>query len=306
MTSGRTTAAAAPSVGVIGTGAMGGGVVQSLVRARIVTSARDIRPEAQARAVGYGAVARASPAELVRACDVVIVLVVDAVQVETVLFGDEGVASAGSHDRVVLVSSTVDPLYVKDLAPRLAAVGIALLDAPVSGGPAKAATGTMTMMVSGDSSARDRVQSILDRIAGQVFVLGPRAGDASTFKIVNNLLAGANLAAGAEALALAHAAGLDLAKVRDVVNASSGGSWIFADRIARALDNELKPHAAVKLLAKDVAIAAALAARLKVDAPFSKLASGAFAAAVATGHAEDDDAVLLRLALSSVQRTREH
>ena len=296
MTAGAS-AATAFHVGVIGTGAMGGGVVQSLLRAGISTSARDILTEAQARAIRHGAVGCGSPAELARASDIVIVLVVDAAQVETVLFGADGIATADVRDRVLLVSSTVDPLYVKDLAPRLAATGIALLDAPVSGGPAKAAAGTMTMMVSGDPAALARVRSVLDRIAGQVFVLGSRAGDASTFKIVNNLLAGANLAAGAEALALAHAAGLDLAQVRDVVNASSGGSWIFADRIARALDNDLAPRAAVKLLAKDVAIAAALAERLRVDAPFSKLARGAFSAAAAAGHAEEDDAVLMRLAI---------
>jgi 3-hydroxyisobutyrate dehydrogenase-like beta-hydroxyacid dehydrogenase len=109
----------------------------------------------------------------------------------------------------------------KDLAKRLGAAGIALLDAPVSGGPAKAAAGTMTMMVSGDEAALARVRGMLGRIADRVFVLGARAGDASTYKIVNNLLAGANLAAAAEALALAHAAGLDLEQVRDVVNASS-------------------------------------------------------------------------------------
>jgi 3-hydroxyisobutyrate dehydrogenase-like beta-hydroxyacid dehydrogenase len=305
MTSGPAAAAIALRVGVIGTGAMGGGVVQSLVRAGIPTSARDILVAAQARAESHGAVGRASPAELARACEVVIVLVVDAAQVETVLFGAGGVASAGARDRIVLMSSTVDPLYVKELSPRLAAAGIALLDAPVSGGPAKAAAGTMTMMVSGDPNALDRVRGVLDRIAGHVFELGSQAGDASTCKIVNNLLAGANLAAAAEALAVAAASGLDLAKVRDVVNASSGGSWIFADRIARALDNDLQPRAAVKLLAKDVAIAATLAARLRVDAPFSKLASGAFAAAVAAGHAEDDDAVLLRLALDALQRPGE-
>jgi len=286
-------------VGVIGTGAMGGGVVQSLVRAGVATSARDIRQEAQASAVRHGAVGCATPAELARTCDIVIVLVVDAGQVETVLYGADGVAGAAARDRVVLVSSTVDPTYVKALAPRLGAAGIALLDAPVSGGPAKAAAGTMTMMVSGDPGALGRARPVLDRIAGHLFMLGPRAGDASTFKIVNNLLAGANLAAGAEALALAHAAGLDLAQVRDVVNASSGGSWIFADRIERALTGDLAPRAAVKLLAKDVAIAAALAERLDVDAPFSALASRAFAGAVAAGHAEDDDAVLMRLALDA-------
>ena len=291
-----------PRVGVIGTGAMGGGVVQSLVRAGIATSARDINADALTRAVGHGAVSCDSPVALAEACDIVIVLVVDAAQVETVLFGGDGVAHAAARDRVVLVSSTVDPAYVTALAPRLAAADIALLDAPVSGGPAKAAAGTMTMMVSGDTEAQGRVRAVLDRIAGSVFELGPRAGDASTFKIVNNLLAGANLAAGAEALALAQAAGLNLERVRDVVNASSGGSWIFADRIARALTGDLAPRAAVTLLAKDVGIAATLAEHLAVDAPFARLASRAFNAAVAAGRGDDDDAVLMRLALDAARR----
>ena len=146
--------------------------------------------------------------------------------------------TAKERERTVLLSSTVDPAYVAALGPRLANHGIALLDAPVSGGPAKAAAGTMTMMVSGDADALARVRALLDRIAGRVFVLGPRPGDASTFKIVNNMLAAANLAAAAEALALADAAGLDLERVCEVVHASSGASWIFADRAGRALGGD--------------------------------------------------------------------
>ncbi|MET0919073.1 MAG: NAD(P)-dependent oxidoreductase [Burkholderiales bacterium] len=291
-----------PRVGVIGTGAMGGGVVESLARAGIATSARDIRAEAQARAVDLGAMPTDSPAALARACDAVIVLVVDAEQVETVLFGVDGVTAAQVPGRIVLVSSTVDPAYVAALAPRLSVFGIALLDAPVSGGPAKAAAGTMTMMVSGDTEAFARVRTLLDRIAGRVFMLGPRPGDASTFKIVNNMLAAANLAAGAEALAIAQAAGLDLQRVCDVVNASSGASWIFADRVPRALTGDYAPRAATRLLDKDVAIAAALADRLDVDAPFTRIATKAFAAAMAAGCGEDDDAVLVRLALDAARR----
>ena len=151
-----------PRVGVIGTGAMGGGVVESLLRAGIATSARDIRPLAQARAVGCGATPTDSPAALAHACDVVVVLVVDAEQVETVLFGVDGVTMAPARERIVLVSSTVDPAYVAALAPRLSVFGIALLDAPVSGGPAKAAAGTMTMMVSGATAAFAQVRSLGD------------------------------------------------------------------------------------------------------------------------------------------------
>ena len=287
------------SVGVIGTGAMGGGVVQSLVRAGVATSARDIRAEAQELAVSHGAAPTTTPAALACACDVIVLLVVDAAQIETVLFGADGVITARPQNRIVLASATVDPQYVAALAPRLAAHGIALLDAPVSGGPARAAAGTMTMLVSGDPEAFAKVRVILERITGRLFPLGTRPGDASTFKIVNNLLAAANLAAGAEALALARAAGLDLRQVYDVVAASSGASWIFGDRVPRALDGDYAPRAATRLLDKDTGIAAAVAERLGINAPFTRLAHSSFAAAIAAGCGDDDDAVLVRLALEA-------
>jgi len=146
------------------------------------------------------------------------------------------------------------------------------------------------------------MQSVLERITGRLFNLGTRAGDASTFKIVNNLLAAANLAAGAEALALADAAGLDLQRVAEVVGASSGASWIFADRVPRALNGDYAPRAAASLLEKDVGIATALADRLDVDAPFTRLAHATFAQALAAGCGDDDDAVLVRRALDAVRR----
>jgi len=287
-------AAAIRRVGVIGTGAMGGGVVQSLVRAGVATSARDIRAEAQDAAVRHGAAPCSSPAELARACDAIILLVVDAGQIETVLFGAQGAAAALAPGSIVIASSTVDPAFPAALAPRLAASGIALLDAPVSGGPAKAAAGTMTMMVSGDPAALQRVRPVLDAITGKLFAVGPRAGDASAFKIVNNLLAAANLAAGAEAMVMAARAGLDPRQFFDIVNASSGGSWMFADRMARALDGDFAPRAATKILTKDVGIAAAFALRLGVDAPFARAAHTAFLDALAAGYGDEDDAALVK------------
>jgi 3-hydroxyisobutyrate dehydrogenase len=135
MTDATRPGAALRRFGVIGTGAMGSGVVASLVRAGVPTFARDIRPEAQAAAVAHGATPCASPAELARACDAIILLVVDAPQIDTVLFGPDGAAPALTPGAVVVASSTVDPAFAAALAPRLAAFGAALLDAPVSGGP---------------------------------------------------------------------------------------------------------------------------------------------------------------------------
>ncbi len=280
------------AVGVIGAGAMGIGVVASLVRAGLPTRVRDIRRAAEVQAQALGATCDPSPASLVSACDVSIILVVDAPQVETVLFGPEGAAAALPAGHIVMLASTVDPDYVAALAPRVAAHGGLLIDAPVSGGPRRAADGTMTMMVAGDDAARARCGPLLDAIAGKVFHVGSRAGDAARFKIVNNLLAAVNLAAGAEALALAAKAGLDPALVVDVVNASSGGSWIFADRMPRALAGDYAPRAAARILTKDVGIAVEFARRHGAPVPFAEAAHAAFAATVAAGLGEKDDAVI--------------
>jgi L-threonate 2-dehydrogenase len=283
-----------PAVGVIGAGAMGMGVVRSLLRAGFATHVRDIRPEVHAQAQALGARCHPSPASLVAACPITVVLVVDAAQVETVLFGAGGAASALPGGRIVLVASTVDPDFVAALAPRVRDAGGALVDAPVSGGPARAADGTMTMMVAGSDEALASCEPVFAAVAGKVFRVGRRAGDAAKFKIVNNLLAAVNLAAGAEALALAAKAGLDPAQVVEVVNASSGGSWIFADRMPRALAGDYAARAAARILTKDVGIAADFAARHGVPAPFAAAAHAAFAATVAAGYGEEDDAAIVK------------
>ena len=285
------------AVGVIGAGAMGLGVVASLRRAGVETHVRDVRAAAERDAAALGARVAPSAAELARRCGIAIVLVVDASQVDTALFGADGFVAAARPDAIVVLSSTVAPDYVAQLARRLADAGIALVDAPVSGGPARAHDGTMTMMIAGPAPALARCGAVFARIAARQFRVGECAGDAAKFKIVNNLLAAANLAAAAEAMALAAHAGLDLAQVADVVGASSGASWIFADRMPRALAGEFTPpRAAARILAKDAGIAADFAQRMGLDAPFANAARDAFAAAVAAGRGDDDDAVVVALA----------
>ncbi len=279
-------------VGVIGAGAMGGGVVASLRRAGFATHVRDIRPEATAAAVALGAQPHHCAASLAAACDIVIVVVVDSVQVDAVLFGADGVTAMLAPCPIVMLASTLDPDDVAGFAARLSVAGAACVDAPVSGGPGRATDGTMTMMIAGAADALTRCAPVLAAIAGKVFEVGAVPGMAAKFKIVNNLLAAVNLAAGAEALALAAAAGLDVRMVADVINASSGGSWIFADRMPRALDGDYAPRAAAKILAKDVGIAASFAARHHVDTPFALAAQATFREAVATGHGELDDAIV--------------
>lgn len=293
------------TIGVIGPGAMGLGIVASLVRGGFRVAARDVRAEANARAAGAGATVLDSPAAVARAAAIVVVIVVDDRQVDDVLFGADGILAAGARDRIVLVASTVDPAYVRSLPERCAPHGVTILDTPVSGGPARAADGTMTMMVAGDPGARERCAGVFAAIAGRTFAISGRVGDAAATKIVNNLLAATNLAAAAEALALADALGLDVRATADVISASSGASWIFDDRVPRALDGDYAPRAAARILAKDAGIACDAAGRLNADATFARAARAAFVDTVDAGYGEDDDAAIIRRARDRLGHSRQ-
>lgn len=281
--------------GVVGTGAMGLGMARSLVRTGFDTVTRDLRPDADARAAAVGARVLPSAAAVAGHAGVVFVVVVDDREVEEVLFAADGIAAAGAGT-TVLVSSTLDPAFVRDLAPRAAGRGLTVVDAPISGGPAKAADGSMTMMLAGPERTLAGLGSHLEAVAARRFVVSERPGDAAATKIVNNLLAGANLAAAGEALALADALGLDAAATAQVINASSGASWIFADRVPRALAGDWAPRAAARILAKDLAIACAVAERAGAPSAFARAARHAFGDAVGAGYGEDDDAAIVRRA----------
>jgi L-threonate 2-dehydrogenase len=288
------------TVGVIGTGAMGLGVVKSLVRGGYRVLARDIDMHAESAAVASGAEARSSPASLARECTAVIVLVVDAAQIDAVFFGtqgNDGAVQALAPGSVVFLSSTVAPGYVAAQASALASRGIVLVDAPVSGGPQRATAGTMTMMLAGDVAVIAAFDAMLNAVAATRFIVGERPGDAATFKILNNQLAAVNLAAGAEAMALAIRAGLDPRQFFDIVNASSGASWIFADRMARALDADYTPRAATTLLAKDVGIAVDAAKAWGLEPSFARVAHDAFTAALHAKFGAEDDAAMLKFYL---------
>lgn len=279
-------------IGVIGAGAMGMGVVASLLRNGYPVTVCDIAIAARTEAQARGARVAPSPAAVAAACPALIVLVVDAAQMEDVLQGADGALPGLGTGHVVLACSTIAPADVARFADQVAGTGATLVDAPVSGGPARAHDGTMSMMVAGPASTLDRCEPLFAAMAGHVFRVGTRAGDGARFKIINNLLAAVNLAAAGEAMALAAKAGLDPALVLDVVRASSGASWICTDRMTRALAGDYAPRAAARILAKDVGLAVDLAVSHGVPAPLAHAARAAFAATVADGLGDRDDAAL--------------
>jgi len=284
-----------PAVGVIGVGAMGTAVVQRLLTTGFQVCVRDIRAEAEQQAKAAGASVCESPAALARQCAVVISLVVDAAQTEEVVFGPRGAVQTLSKDAVLIMSSTVQPSVAESLGGRLAARGLFMLDAPVSGGPAKARSGQMSMMIGGTDASYDRARRVVEAISGTRVRIGNRPGDGSKAKIVNNMLAGVNLAAACEAMALGIKLGLDPSAIVDVVSASSGGSWIFADRMPRVLNNDYVPRAALDILKKDLTIVKQVAQELGFPALMASAGQQVFVDASAMGLGSEDDAAVVKL-----------
>ena len=284
-----------PVVGVIGLGSMGGGVARSLLRAGFPTRVCDVRPESVRALVDAGAIACASPNELGAACDVVIALVVNAEQLEAVVFGAHGAAATMRSGSVLIMSVTVAPDYAEKLGARLAERGILMLDAPVSGGAAKAATGEMTIMAAGAPEAFAKCDPVLSAIAQKVYRLGDAPGMGSKVKMINQLLAGVHIAAMAEAMALGIKAGADPNVLYDVISNSAGSSWMFQNRAPHILAGDYTPLSAVNIFVKDLGIVLETAKKSSFPLPLTATAHQMFMMAAAAGHGGEDDSAIVKI-----------
>jgi putative dehydrogenase len=283
------------NVGVIGLGAMGAGMAGSLRRGGWQVHAVDARPGVAQAFAAQGGVACGSPAELAQHCDVIISVVVNAAQTESVLFGEHGCAPAMKRGSVFVMCSTVDPAWSAALESRLAARRILYLDAPISGGAAKAATGQITMMTAGRPEAYQQCGALLDAMAAKVYRLGEQAGAGSKVKIINQLLAGVHIAAAAEAMALGLREGVDPAALYEVITHSAGNSWMFENRMAHVLAGDYTPLSAVDIFVKDLGLVLDLARASKFPLPLSSTAHQMFMQASTAGFAKEDDSAVIKI-----------
>jgi 3-hydroxyisobutyrate dehydrogenase len=282
-------------IGVIGLGAMGRGMAASLRRAGYNVHVCDVRAEAAQAFAAEGGVACADPAEVGARCDIVVSVVVNAAQTEAVLFGERGAAAAMKAGSVFIMCSTVDPNWSIALEGRLAALGLLYLDAPISGGAAKAASGQMTMMTAGTLAAYAQAGGALDAMAANVYRLGDRAGNGSKVKIVNQLLAGVHIAAAAEAMALGLREGVDPKALYEVITHSAGNSWMFENRMAHVLAGDYTPLSAVDIFVKDLGLVLDTARASKFPLPLSATAHQMFMQASSAGFAKEDDSAVIKI-----------
>jgi 3-hydroxyisobutyrate dehydrogenase len=285
---------------VIGIGAMGMAIARNLQDRAYPVWVRDIRAEAESEARQNGLQLCATASEMAHTVDVAIIVVVNAQQIDAVLSGDDGLlARAAQNSQVrrtqaVLLCSTIAPQDTTDFACRLAAQELPCIDGPISGGPARARAGTMSMMLAAPQPILEQWSELLQDMADKRFVVSPNAGDAAKAKLVNNMLAAANLVAGAEALALAQKLGLDTRLMFDLICASSGASWMFADRMARVLDHDYQPRAAAHILTKDVTLAVHMAHATGHATPLGDAARARLQATLDQGWTDRDDAAVIK------------
>jgi putative dehydrogenase len=287
------------TVGVIGIGNMGWPIAQRLLELGHAVRVRDLVAAREAAADAAGATVCETPAALAAGCDAVIVVVVNAAQTADVLFGGDGAAGALRAGGAVFLCPTIAPGDTERFAQRLDALGVDTIDAPMSGGPARARDGTMSLMVACDDVVFERHRALLQDLSSQLFRVGDRPGAGAKTKLVNNLLAAINLAGAAEALALATRLGLDAARTLEVIERSSGQSWIGSERLRRALAGDLTPRAHMALLAKDSALALDAAQAQGMDPALGRVVAALLARACADGLEQADDAALYRWLLKT-------
>jgi 3-hydroxyisobutyrate dehydrogenase len=269
-------------------------MARNLVQRQFRVSGFDLKREALDSLVDAGGTAAANAAEAAKDADVLVLMVVNAAQAESVLF-DAGALAAMAVGGSVILMATCPPGAVQALATRIGAAGRALVDAPVSGGVVGATKGTLTIMVGGPTPLVEKVKPVLDALGDKVFHVGEQPGQGAAVKTVNQLLCGVHIAAAAEGLALAQKAGVDPALALKILQGSAAGSWMLNDRGPRMLEQTPRVTSAVDIFVKDLGIVLDAGRAGKVATPLAAVAHQMFLAASAQGLGHEDDSQVIEV-----------
>jgi 3-hydroxyisobutyrate dehydrogenase-like beta-hydroxyacid dehydrogenase len=283
------------SVGIIGLGTMGARMARNLIKAGHQLSFVARRPEVAQEFTALGGRRYDTPAEVTREAEFVITIVTADAEVCEVALGPQGILAGAAPGKTYLEMSTIGPWTVRQLGQRFRDAGMAMLDAPVSGGPWGAEAGTLTIMCGGEADDVARCRPVFEAIGKRVFHIGP-LGAGQTVKLVNQMMAGAIMALVAEGFVLAKAAGADVQAMADVVAVSSGGSTMFDSRAKQfILADQYVAGFKTELMRKDVRLALEMAGQLDVALPVASAAYQQYLAALKSGHAELDFASVIKV-----------
>ena len=281
-------------VGFFGLGTMGAAMAANLARAGFAVTAWNRSPGRAPELDALGVERAATPADVARATDILVICVSDTPDVDTVLFGREGISEGARSGQLVVDCSTISPSATRDFAARLAAIGAELVDAPVSGGSEGAQKGTLTIFCGGDAAAVERARPILAAIGKTITHVGP-SGAGQAVKAVNQVILAGTYIGVAEGIVLAMKAGLDVDQVVEALGGGAAQSWVLANRSGRMLANDYPLGFKVALHRKDLGIALDLARDLGAELPVAELAAEFETDLVADGHAEEDMSALARV-----------
>jgi 3-hydroxyisobutyrate dehydrogenase len=288
-------AVTAPAVGLIGTGTMGGPMVRKLLAAGHRTLVWNRTPDKLEALVRAGAEAARSPAELARACRLVILCVTDTAAVEAVMFGDQGVASGGAADKILVDHSSIRPAATRAMAERLRReTGMRWVDAPVSGGVPGIRSRTLVIMAGGDEQDVAEAEPALAAYAGRVTRMGP-VGAGQTTKLINQVLVGTGFVAVAEAFRLARDAGVDAARIPACLAGGRADSRLLQEYMPHMAAGDMTVRGRIDILVKDLDTVHELARETGTPMPFAQLACELHRLMVARGRGAEDNAAIIRL-----------
>ncbi|MBD2796533.1 NAD(P)-dependent oxidoreductase [Xenorhabdus sp. 18] len=283
-------------IGVIGLGAMGMGIAQSLIRAGIPTYGFDINVKACEQLKQMGAIEVSDSAvQWAKELDVLLFVVVNSVQIEHVLFGgDNPLVKQLKAGTAIVLHSTISSEQAQSFANRLYEYDIKMLDAPISGGALKAMQGQLTIMASGSSDLFERLRPIFEVIAERLYHIGDEIGQGSIVKMIHQLLAGVHIAVAAESMALAAKAGIPLDLMYEIVTHAAGNSWMFENRVPHILAGDYTPKSSVDIFVKDLGIVLEAGREMKFPLPMASTAHQMFLAASNEGLGQWDDSAVIK------------
>ena len=280
------------SVAWIGLGAIGTPMARTAAEAGFPLAAFDLNPAARD---ALADVATPAPAarEAARGADGVAVMVATPAQLDAVLFGEGGIAEVLTAETTLLIMATVGPAAIEQTLAGLEGITARVVDAPVSGGAARAAQGDLLVMVGGVEADVATVRPLLDALASNAPVVGQKPGDGQRFKIVNQLLCGVHIAAAGEALALADSMGLDLAQVHEVLGTGAAASFMFGDRGQRMVDGAFDDvRSALTIFVKDMGLVAEAAQEVGQEVPLASSAQQVYQRGSELGWDRRDDSIV--------------
>ena len=273
---------------------MGYGMASSIRAAGHTTWGVDIAPAAMQRFREEGGAA-GELSEVAGSLDAVVVVVLNAAQTESVLFGENGIVPALKAGAVVMACATVAPDFARAMAERCAQSGVLYLDAPISGGSVKASLGALSVMASGSRESFAAARPVLDATAETVFELGDEVGAGSAMKAVNQLLAGVHIAAMAEAMTFGMTQGIAPESFVEVISKCAGTSWMLENRAPHIVEGDYTPRSSIDIWPKDLGIVMDIARSAKFGAPLTAAALQQFLAASGSGLGQEDDAAVAKV-----------